>query len=261
FRSFLGLRSVKTGFDPDHVLTLRVGPSGPNFEEDGQYIAYYREVEERLSRIPGVDLTGAIDTLPLSKGPTFAFRVQGRPALPIDQWPPANYRNATPEYFRTLRIPILKGRGFETRDTRAAPLVVVINQAVADRDFPGEDPIGKRINFGAVDKNQQPIWREIVGVVASVHNQSLDEAPEPEIYTSELQTPFPYESFVIRTSVEPDSLVQAVRETITSIDRSQPVTDILAMKAVVAESVSQQRFNLTLLSAFAGIALLLSSAG
>src|SRR5262249_34154275 len=246
FRSFLQLRSVKAGFDADHVLTLRVGPSGPSFQEDSHYIAYYRQVEEALRRIPGVDIVGAIDTLPLSKGPTFAFRIEGRPSPPIDQCPPANYRNASPDYFRTLGIPILRGRGFEPGDTTMAPLVVIINQAVADRDFPGEDPIGKRINFGGVDKNRQPIWREIGGLVASVHNQSLNEEPVPEIYTSELQDPFPYESFVIRTSVEPESLVQSVREAITGVDRGQPATDILAMKTLVRESVSQQRFNLTL---------------
>jgi putative ABC transport system permease protein len=261
FRSFLRLQSVKAGFNSDHVLTLRVGPSGPNFKEDDQYVAYYHKVEERLRSIPGVESVGAINELPLFKGPTFAFRVEGRPPLPIDQWPAANYRNATPDYFRTLNIPIVRGRVFEPGDTAAAPLVVVINQAVADRDFAGENPIGKRINFGAVDKDRRPIWREIVGVVASVHNLSLDEDPLPEIYTSGLQDPFPYESFVIRSSVEPRTLVATARLAVAEIDRGQPVADIYPMQTVVADSVSQPRFNLTLLGVFAGIALMLSTAG
>jgi putative ABC transport system permease protein len=261
FRSFLQLQSVEAGFNADHVLTLRAGPSGPNFREDAQFVAYYRQVEERLRRVPGVELVGSINELPLFKGPTFSFRVEGRPPLPIDRWPAANYRNASPDYFRALSIPIVRGRAFESGDHAAAPLVVVINQAVADQDFPGENPLGKRVNFGAVDKNGQPIWREIVGVVASVHNQSLDEAPWPEIYTSALQDPFPYQSFVIRASVQPGVLVAPVRQAIAEIDRSQQVADVFPMKTLVAQSVSQPRFNLTVLSVFAGIALLLSAAG
>jgi putative ABC transport system permease protein len=218
-------------------------------------------VEEQLRLVPGVDLVGSINELPLYKGPTFAFRVEGRPPLPIDRWPPANYRNASPDYFKTLGIPIVRGRAFESGDTATAPLVVVINQAVADQDFPGENPIGRRVNFGAVDKNGRPIWREIVEVVANVHNQSLDEAPWPEVYTSALQDPFPYQSFVIRASVEPVGLVAPVRQAVAEIDRGQPVADIFTMKTLVAQSVSQPRFNVTVLCVFACIALVLSAAG
>src|SRR5262245_48980536 len=261
FRSFLRLRSVRAGFDPSRVLTLYVSPSGPNFPDDASFVAYYRQVEERLAALPGVESVGAVNTLPLAKGPTFAFRVEGRPPLPVDQWPFANYRNATPDYFHTLKIPIVRGRGFEQQDTASSPLVVVINQAVADQDFAGEDPIGKRVNFGGVNPKKEPIWWEIVGIVANIHNLSLDEPPSPEIYMPAYQDPFPGESFVLRTRVGEATVAATARQTITEIDHGQPVSEIYSMDTLVDNSVSQPRFNLTLLGIFGVIALMLSAAG
>jgi len=261
FRSFLRLRSVSAGFDPDHVLTLYVSPSGPNFPDDASFVAYYRQVEDRLAAIPGVESVGAVNTLPLGNGPTFAFRVEGRAPLPVDQWPFANYRNATPDYFQTLKIPMVRGRGFEQRDTASSPLVVVINQTVADQDFAGEDPIGKRVNFGGVNPKKEPIWWQIIGVVGNIHNLSLDEAPSPEIYMPAYQDPFPGQSFVMRTSLDPGTLAATARQRIREIDRGQPVSEIYPMKTLVGNSISQPRFNLILLGIFGVIALILSAAG
>src|SRR5262249_26719734 len=171
------------------------------------------------------------------------------------------YRNATSDYFHTLKIPIVRGRGFEQQDNASSPLVVVINQAVADQDFPGEDPIGKRVNFGGVNPKKQPIWWEIVGIVADIHNLSLDEAPSPEIYLPVFQDPFPGQSFVMRTWVDQPTLAATARRTISDIDRGQPVSDIYPMDTLVGNSISQPRFNLTLLCIFGVIALMLSAAG
>ncbi|MFY9556001.1 MAG: ABC transporter permease [Blastocatellia bacterium] len=261
FRSFLQLQSVQIGFNPQQVLTLRLTPSGTNFREDPQYVAFYKQVEERLTAIPGVEAVGAINTLPLVKGPTTAFRVEGRPLLPIDQWPGANYRNVNPSYFRALNILILQGRGFEERDNASAPLVALINRATAEHDFAGEDPVGKRINFGGTDSNRQPIWFEIVGVVGNVRSIELKEEPLPEVYTASLQDAFGGMSFVIRTTIEPVGLTPAVRQAVQDVDKAQPVADIRTMENVVSESVMQPRFNVTLLGIFGGIALVLSAAG
>ena len=202
FRTFLQLQSVDSGFNSQRALTVRLSPSGTNFREDPQFIAYYKQVEERLRAIPAVEAVGAINTLPLEKGPTFGFRIEGRPELPIDQWPGANYRNVTPDYFRAMSIPILEGRPFEERDNASHPLVAVINQAAADNNFPGESPVGKRINFGGTSNNQ-PVWFEIVGVVGNVRSIELREEPASEIYLSYLQDVFSGMSFVIRTQIEP----------------------------------------------------------
>jgi putative ABC transport system permease protein len=261
FRSFLRLQAVNTGFNPQQVLTIRLNPSGTNYREDPQYIAYYKQVEERIRAIPGVDTVGAINTLPLDKGPTFGFRVEGREPLPIDKWPTANYRNVSPDYFRALTIPIVQGRAFEERDNLSAPLVVLINQAAADSYFAGENAVGKRINFGGVDNNKQPIWFEIVGVAANIRSLELQEAPTPEVYTAEFQDAFSTMSFVIRTSIEPESIAASVRQAVQDVDRAQPISDVRTMENVVSEAVTQPRFNLILLGIFGAIALLLSASG
>jgi putative ABC transport system permease protein len=261
FRSFLQLQSVKTGFNPERVLTMGLSPSGTNFRDDAQYIAFYQQVADRLSAIPGVEAVGAINTLPLAKGPTTRFRVEGRPPLTVDKWPGVNYRSVSRDYFRALNIPILRGRGFGESDNASAPLVVLINQATADANFAGEDPVGKRINFGIPSNNRPINWFEIVGVVGNVRSIELAEEPTAEIYVSSLQDVFANMSFVIRTSIEPEGLAAAVRQAVSDVDKTQPVSAIRAMENIVSDSVTQPRFNLTLLGVFGGIALILSAAG
>jgi putative ABC transport system permease protein len=259
-RTFMHLQTVNAGFSPDRVLSMRLSPSGPTFQGDPQYIAYYKQIEERLTAIPGVESVGAINTLPLQKGPTLAFRIEGRPQTPIDQWPHANYRCVSPDYFRTMSIPLLQGRAFEGRDKNGSPLVVLINQAAAI-NFDNEDPVGKRIGFGATDRSGQPIWFEIVGIVANVRSLGLQEEPPPEVYFSSQQDSFSEMFFVVRTQIEPASLAASMRDAVQDIDRSQPITEVRTLQNVVSESVTQQRFNLTLLVMFGGLALLLSAAG
>jgi len=261
FRSFLQLHAVDAGFNAQQVLTMRLSPSGTNFKEDPQFIAYYKQVEERLRSIPGVDAVGAINTLPLAKGPTLGFRIEGRPQVPVDQWPYANYRCVSPAYFRALSIPVLQGRGFEERDNTSNPLVVVINQAAANDNFADDNPIGKRIGFGGTDRNNQPVWFEIVGVIANVRSLELQEEPLPEVYLSSYQDAFAGMSFVIRAQIEAAGLVTAAREAAQDVDRAQPVAEIRTMEDIVSESVTQPRFNATLLGIFGGIALILSAAG
>src|SRR6266508_76548 len=261
FRSFLRLQAVDTGFDAGGVLTMRLAPSGTNCREDPQYIGFYQQVAEKIATIPGVEAVGAINTLPLSKGRTFHFRVEGQPEKPEDQWPGANYRNVTPDYFRAMKIPIMQGRSFTERDNESAPPVVIINQAAAAREFAGQNPVGKRVTFGGRDRSGQPIWHEIVGVAANVRSMELQDEAEPEIYTAARQDAFAGMTFVIRASVEPASLATAVRQAAREVDPAQPVSDLRTMESVVVEAVTQPRFNLTLLGLFGGLALLLSAAG
>jgi putative ABC transport system permease protein len=181
--------------------------------------------------------------------------------LPRDQWAGVNYRSVTPDYFRALNIPVVQGRAFEERDHAASPLVVLINQATAERDFAGENPVGKRINTGPVDRNNQPVWFEIVGVVANVRSLELNTEPTPEIYLSHAQDVFGGMSFVIRTTGEPTSVAAAVRQAVQEVDKAQPVSDIRTMENIVSDSVTQPRFNLLLLGIFGSLALLLSAAG
>src|SRR5919202_277193 len=260
FRSFLRLQSVELGFRPQRVLTFRLTPSGPGFREDAQYSAFYRDVAERVKAIPGVESVGVINTLPLAKGPTTAFQVEGRPPMRADEWPSVNYRSVSPDYFNAVGVSVLRGRAPDERDAPGSPLVLAVDESLARCDFPGEDPVGKRITFGST-RDGQPIWFQIVGVVADVRSLELGAEPSPEIYTSYLQDPFAGMSYVVRSSVEPEGLVPAVREAVRGVDRAQPVAAVRTMEQIVTEAAAQPRFNSLLLGLFASMALLLAAAG
>jgi putative ABC transport system permease protein len=261
FRSFLRLQSVNTGFVSEQVLTARLTPSGPNFTQQADFNKFYTQVLEKIGAVPGVIDAGIINNLPLNPGPTTGFRVEGRPITTPDKWPMVNYRTVSPNYFRAMSIPVVQGRAYTDRDDTNAPLVMIINQQTAREIFPDENPVGKRITFGNTDQNQQPVWFEIVGVVANVRSLELREEPEAEIYFSSLQDYWPAMSLVVRSSVEPSSLSASVRQVVNEVDKSVPVSQVNTMDHVVSESITQPRFNLFLLGLFSTVAMLLSAAG
>jgi putative ABC transport system permease protein len=261
FRSFMRLQAVNAGFTPQQVLTAQLSPAGPNYDDNPDYIAFYDQVLERVRAIPGVDSVGVINTLPLSGGPTIAFRIDGRPILTVDEWVPTNFRSVSPDYFRAMNITVLQGRTFTPDDTAGAPRKLMINQALAQRDFPNEDPIGKRITLGNTDENNQPIWWEIVGVTANVRSLELREEAPPELYFATRQLPFQNMAVVVRSTVEPESIAPALRQAVAEVDRGVPVAQVQTMEHIVSQSVTQPRFNLFLVGLFGGIALLLSAAG
>lgn len=261
FRSFLQLQAVNTGFNSQQVLTLRLSPAGSKYRLDADYISFYSQVIQRVSAIPGVDSVGAINTLPLDKGPTAGFRIEGRPPLTPDKWPGGNYRTVSTDYFRAMNIPLVQGRAFSERDTETAPLVMIVNQALASRDFPNENPVGKRINLGNADAKGQLVWWEIIGVAANVRSLELREEATPEFYLSSLQDSFTNMFVVVRTSVEPTAVAASVRRAAAEVDKSAAVSDVRTMERIVSAAVTQPRLNLFLLGLFSGIALLLSAAG
>ena len=261
FRSFLQLQSVNAGFSSEQVLTARLTPAGPNYREDADFAKFYNQVLEKLSAVPGVQNVALINTLPLDKGPTSGFRVEGRPVTTPDKWPSVNYRVVSADYFRAMDIPVLQGRAYTARDDSTAPRVMMVNQKLVRDIFSDEDPIGKRITFGNFDSNQQPIWWEIVGVVANVRSVELREEPMPELYFSFGQDYWPAMSIVVRSSVEPSSLSGSLRQIVNEVDKSVPVSGVKTMDHIVSESITQPRFNLFLLGLFGTVAMLLSAAG
>jgi len=261
FRSFLRLQSVDTGFVSQQVLTARLTPSGTNNTNDADYAKFYNGVIEKVGAIPGVQDVALINTLPLYKGPTSGFRVEGRPVTTPDKWPSVNYRVVSPNYFRAMGIPVLQGRAYTDRDNENAPLVMMVNQQLAREIFPDENPVGKRITFGGTNTDGQPRWFEIVGVVANVRSLELREAPTAELYFSAQQDLWPAMSLVVRSSIEPSSLGASVRQAVNEVDRSVPVADVKTMDHVVNESITQPRFNLFLLGLFSTVAMILSAAG
>jgi len=175
FRSFLQLQSINAGFTPQQVLTVRLTPSGPRYAATPT-TCLLSQVMQGISALPGVQAVGAINTLPLGKGPTAGFMIEGAPLLTPDKWPSTNYRGVSSDYFHAMNIPVVQGRVFTERDNQNAPLVMVVNQALARRDFANVDPVGKRINLGGgKDPKGQPIWWEIVGVIADIKNLELRE--------------------------------------------------------------------------------------
>ncbi len=267
-RTFLTLVDVDPGFDASNTLTAHVKLPESKYQEDAQTLAFYDRVLTGLDEIPGVDSAGAVLTLPLRwniRG-TFGFAIEDRlvPESEDENAPRtlAGYQIASADYFRTLRIPLLRGRFFEARDDYEAPGVALINQALADQTWPDEDPIGKRITWNDPRSEEEEVdWWTIVGIVGNTNVDGLDAAPEPETYLPYSQLPFPYATFVLRARSDPLELQSQLREVVLSADPELPVFDVRSLDGIVSQSLGNQRFNMTLLGAFASTAVLMAAVG
>ncbi|HEX8775381.1 MAG TPA: ABC transporter permease [Pyrinomonadaceae bacterium] len=259
-RSFMRLQQVDPGFEPKSVVAMEIvlpfiAPS--NYKEPEQQAAFFRQTLERAATLPGVQAATVVSSLPLSG----AFEstdviIEGQPEPPNGDWPPANYTMVSADYFRVMSIPLMKGRALTERDTKESPGVVVINETMARHYWPGEDAIGKRLTMGF-----EKTPREVVGVVGDVRQNSLDVETPLAVYLPYQQFPYPGMTLVVRTVSDPASMAAAVRREVQAIDASLPVSNVRSMDEVVATSVSQRRFNMTLLGIFASVALLLSAVG
>ena len=259
-RSFVRVLEVDPGFDRRNVLTASLALPENRYPRDKQ-IEFYREVIPRLRALPGVVSVSAGWPLPLStSGMGFSFDIEERHV-------PESERNISrtsviePGYFETLRIPLVRGREFRDSDTTTSPAVVVVNQAFAQKFFPGEDPIGKRINPGVGDGVVTDVPREIVGVVGDVKASQLTRDITPEMYLPFAQTVVLPPKLVIRSAVDPVSLIPAVRAQVAQVDKNLPLYSVRTMDDVFSRSAARQRFQALLVSAFAVISLLLSAIG
>jgi putative ABC transport system permease protein len=262
-QSFARLRAVDLGYRPQGVLTAELVLPDKKYAEQAPQIAFTRELLDRLRAVPGVQSAGTVYPLPLGgNGFVLAFEVEGRPQSSADESSlHANIRIITPDYFRTMGIRVLQGRVFTARDDAQSIPVILINKTMADRTWPGEDPIGKRITFGDTE-GPDVQWMEVVGVVADVRHQTLDEDSGSECYWAQLQNPVGGTlSIVLRTEGEPSRLAGALRETVRSIDSDLPIERVRTMETVVSESLAGSRFQTVLLGIFAGVALLLAAIG
>ncbi|HMD99238.1 MAG TPA: ABC transporter permease [Terriglobia bacterium] len=263
-RSFVRLRAVNPGFDPHHLLTVRVRLSPERYPDRTLRLNFFREVWHRVEALPGVTSAGGIDSLPFGGGVgSYTFNIEGRPEVPPSERPIASYHVVTPSFFRTMSIQLLKGRFFSEEDDQRYSGVAVINETMARRFFPGRDPIGSRINF--MDPPAPPVWLQVIGVVGDVRYDALDQTAGPDVYTSFLQ-PYPlfhgyYMALVVRTAIAPASLASAVRHEVLAVDKDQPVGAIRTMDDYLSASISKQRFAMVWLSVFAGMALTLAVLG
>ena len=262
-KSFMRLREVDPGFKTKNVLTTGLSPSKAKYADAEQQKNFYREVLQRLGTLPGVDAVGLVDPLPLSGNVSMVtFTVEGQPVVAGNP-PSSNRRTISPDYFRAMSIPLVKGRAFEERDARDSKPVVIINETFARRFFAGEDPIGKRIVLGADPRdNPNPPPHEIIGVVGDVHHEDLETEAGPEHYISYQQAAPRYAELVVRTTTDnPASIVASLRAAIKQVDQEQYISAIQPMDQLLAESFARRRFNMMLLAVFAGVALLLAAVG
>ncbi len=268
-RTFVALRGVDPGFRPDHLLTAVVSVTGSTAAAPGRRLAFYRDVLERVRAMPGVVSAGAINHLPLA-GDVWGvpFAVEGRPRPAVGESPHATFRAVLPGYFETMGLPLVRGRDFTDRDTLGAPGAVVVNEWMARRHWPGEDAIGRRINFDDLDKNPQ--WFTVTGVARDAARSDWAAPPEEEVYLPLLQSQrylespqpqYTYLTVVARTRSDPAALVPTLREAVRSADRGVALSEVQTMDEVVARATASPRFYLLLLGSFAAAALALAAVG
>ena len=262
-QSFARLRAVDPGFRPEGVLTAEIALPAAKFPDDERRIAFTHELLDHLRSIPGVEAADTVAPLPFSGYLyTRAYVVQGRPEPPPGQETTTYIRLVTPGFFQTLGIRVLQGRVFTSQDAPASVPVIVVNKTMADRTWPGENPVGKRITFGGSGPRSEWTWNEVVGVVADIHHETLDQEVSAEAYVPQLQNPVggPL-SVLLKTSGDPARLTGAMREAVRSIDGDLPVERVRTLESLVAESLASSRFQTVLLGLFSGLALFLAAIG
>jgi len=259
-KSFVRLQAVDPGFRADGVLTMVARLPGGKYKEDRQKIDFFRQATERIRAVPGVRDVGMVNFLPFygGLGAATAYFVEGRPAPPPGHFTTADVRVSDAGYFRTLGIPLLRGRGFTDVELRESRHVLLINEAMARQGFPGENPIGKRVKV-VMGPDSEP--GEIIGIVGDVKFASLTEEAKPTVYEPPPDLTYSAMTFVIRTAGDPGEMAPTVRRVLREIDPDQPVSDVQTMERLLSDAVRRNRFNTLLLGLFAGLATLLAAVG
>ncbi len=254
-RTFAAFLQVHPGFDPHNTLTLRVAVPETKYDTPVEVKGFYSQLFKEVQGLPGVEAAGGTVFLPLGG-------MDARRGIEVEGFEPkpgeptrAHIRIVTPDFFHALRIPRLQGRLLTPQDTEGTPLAVLINHTAAERYWPGQSPVGKRVRLGSGE------WREIVGVVGDVKYWGLGATVNPEMYLPFEQAPWPSMALVVRSSSDPMKLVGPIRARVHMLDPNVPISQIQTMEEVLALSLTSTRFYMILLGSFAGLALLLATAG
>jgi putative ABC transport system permease protein len=262
-RSFQRLIAVEPGFNPEHLLTLQVWLPVRNEPEKGKYFTdaqrrrFYNAAVESVRRVPGVRAVALTSRLPLRGRNETRFEIEGRPTPPDQPSPSGEFKLVTPNYFETMQIPLLRGRQLSALADSASRGEVMINRTFAEKYWPGQDPIGRRIQlFGS-----QGPWVTVVGEVGDVRQVAPDQPVREEFYLSSLYRPGQEMAFIVRTEGAPEKLATAVTRAIREAEPEQPVFGVMPMEQLIANASAERRFSMLLLTLFAGIALLLSAIG
>ncbi len=259
-RTVARLRNVDTGFNAENILTMSLGLPAVKYPKPENYIAFNKQVTERIAALPGVKAVGTTSVMPLSDN------FDGRGLVVEDQPKPrgeeitVDLYVATPGYLRAMEINTLIGRAIGEEDNADAAKIALINRTMADQLWPNQDPLGKRIRFPGSEKNPQP-WRTVVGVVTDVAQYALDKKPPMQIYLPHAQFPASYNSIVIKTEGDPTAMTNQVRGEILAVDKDQAVFNVTTLDQLMGESILIRRFFMLLLLVFAGLALTLAAVG
>jgi putative ABC transport system permease protein len=253
------LRSVNPGFDPHNVLTVPLAISETKYASGEQQTAFFDDILERVRALPGVNSVGAVDDLPFRGGSTQPIIAEGQPAVPMADQPEVPVRVITPGFLRAMGIPLLQGRDISDADKASSQPVVLVSQAFAKRFWPHDSPIGKHVTLTF----SRGASREVVGVVGDVKIDGLDVTqPIDMVYEAmEQNARVPGMVLTVRTGTGPAGLVSAVTDVVHQVDAEEPVVGIVTMDTVVDQSLGKQQLSMTLLGAFAGLALLLAAIG
>jgi putative ABC transport system permease protein len=258
-KSFSKLMRVNPGFNPQHVMSFLLTLPQTTYPQRPQQAEFYRRLVEAVAELPGVQAAGVTSYLPIGGGTRLAyFCPQGMACQGQGKDPMAAVRHISPDYFKTMQVPLLRGRVFDAHDNADSRNVSIINQELADKYFPGQDPLGKSLQL-----TRFSFMTVVVGVVGSVKYAGLNAPGGPEIYLAQEQSPVPVStmSLVVRTNVPPASLVSSVRSEVAKLDPDLPMSNILSMEDVISASVAQPQLTARLTAAFAGLALILAAIG
>jgi putative ABC transport system permease protein len=258
-KSFINILATDPGYDPDRVVAMDLPLATRKYSTPEQQSAFFDEVVQRARQLPGVESAAVTTLLPLGEQDiVYSFDITGRPPAPAGQTPSARYQVIGPGYFEAMKMSLRKGRSLSEQDTASAMQVVVVNEAMARKYFPNEDPIGKQLDWG----EKELAVRQIVGVVGDVRQMGLDREIVPIVYVSHLQHPHRRMNLVARAeSANPSDIIPALRGAIREMDKNQLIWRTRTLNELLDGSIAARRFNMILLGVFASIAVLLAGIG
>jgi putative ABC transport system permease protein len=257
---FRNLLTVEMGFDRTRVLTFHIALPGERYQKDDQIRAYYDRVMQEVQSLPGVESAGCVTSLPSGWNWNWTeYAAEGRPPTSASERPSAISQIVTPDFFRTLRVPLLQGRLLTAADKQGALAIVVISERMAHDNWPGQNPLGKHLKLGRADGVEPE--RTIVGVVRDVRSSGFDNAPDPTTYVPFAQLPQASSAIVVRTSTDPSSLASAVIARVRSIDPDEPPYDVRSLEQVISDNVSGVESSARMMMIFGFTALVLAAAG
>jgi putative ABC transport system permease protein len=256
------LMAVDSGFRPERVLKMETSLRTTQYEKDSAVISFWQQTLDRVRALPGVESAAIGTSVPLTDQHSRTdITVEGMALPKPGSFPHPDIHIVSSGYEKTLGVRLLRGRGFTDADQENLPRVAMVNDLVAQRLFPGLDPVGKRFTFGRMGNGRAPKWITIVGVVADTKMYGLANPARLEVYVPFRQVPSNDMALLVKTAQEPSALVSAIRTVVNAIDKEQPIFRVATMEEVVNASVSTPRFTLVLLGLFSGLALVLAAIG